>query len=243
MQNAIIPSWLNTKADAELPPGLRVTITDFRPVFIYALVDPRTSDIRYIGKSIRPEQRLENHINENPKRPCHRTNWLRELKSAGLRPILCIIEEIQGLWPWQHAERFWIAYGRKQGWPLTNSTSGGDGVSDLPPESRERIKRTWIGRKHSEETKRKIGESASKRRHSAATRARMSKARKGRIITWGRKLSEANAKLTASQVSEIIRRANSGDPLKDLAIEFGVHRDTIRNVLKGNYIPRPEQNQ
>lgn len=48
------------------------------PVYIYGLTDPITEEIRYIGKSIRPTERLSNHCNE--KSNCHRSNWIQSLK-------------------------------------------------------------------------------------------------------------------------------------------------------------------
>ena len=75
----------------------------------------------------------------NDKSKCHRANWLQSLKSKGLKPDIVILEEINGKWPWQESERYWIARAKKLGWPLTNNTSGGDGVPDLPEETRKKI--------------------------------------------------------------------------------------------------------
>ena len=54
-----------------------------KPSKIYILVDPRTDEIRYVGKT---NQRLEWRISAHmqSKEPCHRTHWLNELKALGL---------------------------------------------------------------------------------------------------------------------------------------------------------------
>ena len=106
-------------------------------IYIYALVDPDSLLIRYIGKSIRPKERLQNHMNEKSK--CHRCNWLQLLKSQNKKPLMFIINILNIDDDWQSIERFWIKLGRDAGWPLTNNTDGGDGVPGLPLETRHRI--------------------------------------------------------------------------------------------------------
>lgn len=207
-----------------------------KPVYIYALVDPESGLIRYIGKSERPAERLQNHMNERSN--CHRSHWLQSLKARGLRAEMLILERIDGSWPWQHSERRWIAYGKANGWPLVNNTNGGDGVNGLPADVRAKMAATWIGRKHKPESIKKM--IATKRENGAfntsdETRARMSVAHTGRKITWGDKLSEALRKLTDERVKKIMSRLQSGERVVDLAKEFGVHRTTISKIKMGAY--------
>ena len=201
--------------------------------FIYGLADPETGDIRYIGKSIRPVGRLRDHINDQSL--CHRTNWIRSLKSRGLDPELIVLESVQGEWPWQEAERFWIQYAKGHGCNLVNGTSGGDGVSDLPAESRERIRTAWIGRKHKPESLAKMGDASRGRHKSEAMKEAMRQKMKGRKITWIGKISEANRKITSAQAEDIGRRIEGGEKVKDLAAEFRVHRTTISKINMGRY--------
>lgn len=217
----------------EFESTLGPTFSGNPPVYIYALIDPGTGEIRYIGKSIRPAERLQNHMNERSN--CHRSHWLQSLKARGMRADMVILERIDGAWPWQHSERRWIAYGRRNGWRLTNNTSGGDGVPDLPDDVREKIKSTWRGRKHKPESIEKIRAAKSSKLHSEETRARMSAAHAGREITWGDKLSEALRKITPDQVEEIKRRFAAGERTTDLAKEYGVHRTTITKIKMGTY--------
>ncbi len=143
---------------------------DSARVYIYALVDPETGARRYVGKSIRPAERLNNHMNERSN--CHRSHWLQSLKRRGLRPRLELLEAVAEGASWQDAERRWIAHGRASGWPLTNNTDGGDGVPGLPSETRARMRSVWLGRKHAPETIAKYRATRrGRRKFDAATRA------------------------------------------------------------------------
>lgn len=92
--------------------------------FIYALVDPRDNQIRYIGKTDNPERRLAMHMRD--KDICHRTNWLKGLIAVGSKPAMTIIEEVAEGQSWEDRERHWIAHYRSLGCKLTNMTDGGE---------------------------------------------------------------------------------------------------------------------
>ncbi|MGD8501166.1 MAG: GIY-YIG nuclease family protein [Phycisphaerales bacterium] len=94
--------------------------------FIYALKDPRNSDIRYVGKSNYPERRFWQHLNMGQN--VTKTAWIDELAALGLKPELVILEEVDTA-AWQDTERRWIAKGRQEGWPLTNVSDGGEGLT------------------------------------------------------------------------------------------------------------------
>lgn len=202
-------------------------------IFIYALIDTDTRQIRYIGKSIRPKQRLQNHMNEVAN--CHRTHWLQSLKAQGKRPHQVILKELDDDEPWQEWEKAWIAHGLACGWPLTNNTSGGDGVPNLPEETRQRMRKVWLGRKHTPETLAKLRAARAKRVTSEETRAKHSRAMKGRVITWTDKISKANRKLTHENCQQIMTRLHAGEKLVDLAKEYQVDRTTMTKVRNGTY--------
>jgi hypothetical protein len=201
--------------------------------YIYALGDPETEQIRYIGKSIRPRERLQNHMNEVSN--CHRSHWLQSLKKKGITPELFILEEITGHWPWQESERYWIARFKALGCPLTNNTSGGDGVPNLPAEARAKIRMSWLGRKHKPESIEKLKAARALRITSEETKAKMSASQRGRKITWIGKLAEANRKITPHQAATITNRLAAGEKGKDLATEYGVDRTTISKIKMGTY--------
>src|SRR5258708_20786249 len=97
---------------------------------IYALVDPRTNEFRYIGQSGNGMRRPRQHGLEcQLKRDkTHRATWIRSLRREGFDYKIHILEELYNIDGLNEAELKWIAYGRSNGWPLTNHTDGGDGV-------------------------------------------------------------------------------------------------------------------
>lgn len=202
-------------------------------VFIYALCE-EDFEPRYVGKSIRPYERLRNHINEAPSN-CHRSHWIQSLKARGIEPVLTILERLHPDDDWRQREKEWIAELRSVGWNLTNNTDGGDGVSGLPEATRARMRQTWLGRKHRPETIEKLKVSRPGFRHTEETKARMRIVHSDRIITWGDKLAAANRKLSSDQEEEIARRLASGERVTDLAKELGLHRTTVSKVKKGTY--------
>ena len=105
-------------------------------VYIYGLRCPLVGVIRYIGKSVNPERRMSNgHLKDARlgNTDHHTARWLKKLLRLELLPELVIIEEVAEGERWQDAERRWIAHGREQGWPLTNTTAGGQGLDFIDP--------------------------------------------------------------------------------------------------------------
>lgn len=202
-------------------------------IFIYALIDPDTAKIRYIGKSIRPKQRLQNHMNEASN--CHRSHWLQSLKKAGKTPHQVILQELDDDVHWQSYEIAWIKHGREMGWPLTNNTDGGDGVCNLPEETRKRMSKIWSGRKHKPETIEKLKAARALRVTSEETRKKHSNAMKGRKITWKEKIAEANRKIDDEKLNVIMSRLKNGEKVIDLSKKYGVHRTTITKIKHGRY--------
>lgn len=118
-----------------------------KTVFIYALKDPDTGQIRYVGASCAPQKRLVNHLKDRDKN--HRTNWIRGLRFANMKPVLGILDEVSET-EWQPAEAAYIQFYRERGCDLVNGTDGGGGGS-LPGE-----KSPMFGKKHSLEARAKI---------------------------------------------------------------------------------------
>lgn len=83
------------------------------PVFVYALVDPRTSVVRYVGRSANPRNRLNSH--------CHRTAarkvyaWAEELRALGLRPQLVVLERVSPGSDSAPRELFWTEHFAEHG--------------------------------------------------------------------------------------------------------------------------------
>ncbi len=211
-------------------------------VYIYALADPLDGSVRYIGKSVRPNERLTNHCNE--KNRCHRTNWIQSLLRSGRRPVMGILDRISPGEDWQSTERAWIRYGRESGLDLVNETDGGDGVVNLSLEAKAKISRRFKGTKLSEEHRRKCA-SRTGIKHTDATKEKMSRAHKGRVFTeeWRKKLSEAlmgverRRKITEEQADEIATKAKGGHKKKLLAQEYKVSTRTIWLICSGRWCP------
>lgn len=95
-------------------------------IFIYSLSDPRTNQIRYIGKTNNLKQRYDNHISASTRSRTYKDNWIKQLIALSLRPILQVVEEVHSS-TWREREKYWIGTLRQQGARLTNQLSGGDG--------------------------------------------------------------------------------------------------------------------
>ena len=73
-------------------------------VSIYALVDPRTQEIKYIGQTRQTMARLHGHIH-NPHGKV--IGWIDELRTAGLSPRMDILEIVKEKLA-HNRERHWI---------------------------------------------------------------------------------------------------------------------------------------
>jgi hypothetical protein len=131
---------------------------------VYALVDPATNEIRYIGKSSVGIARAKSHF--EPKRistdsNLHKARWLQGLQTKGLAPSVRILQVRDSDSALLLAERDWISFGRRQGWPLTNLTDGGDGAAGYHPSDTTRAKMSLAhkGKRKSTEVRAKISAS------------------------------------------------------------------------------------
>lgn len=180
--------------------------------FIYGLFDPRTNELRYIGKSNNPKTRYNGHIYKAIhilSETNHVLNWIRKLLSQGKQPKLVVLEEVSSN-EWQEAERWWIKLCRSLGYNLTNITEGGD-APEMTEESIKKMSESKKGKKHTEESKKKIGLKSIGRKnwlgktHSEETKRKISETKKGTKLTEEhiRKVVE---KLRGRSVSEETRK-------------------------------------
>ena len=186
--------------------------------YIYGLKDPRDEKIRYIGKTSHPKERLGHHI--QVKYNNHKSNWIQSLLQIGLTPSMEIIDEVP-ISEWEFWEKHYMKLFKSFGADLVNSTEGGRGGKDNhnPSElTRERMRIAQLGKKHTEESKKKMSENRKGIIVSDETRKKLSEVGKGR------KMSAESIAKTAS--------ANRGRKNTQEV------KDRISQKLKGRKIPQ-----
>jgi group I intron endonuclease len=134
---------------------------------IYKLIDPISNEIRYIGLTFNDlNQRLKSHCSEKSK--SHKSNWIQQLKSKGLKPIIESIEDnILSYDAVCYREIYWIEKYKSEGHPLTNMASGGNKNKKMSDETRKKMSDSAKNRNFklvlSDETKILISERTKKR--------------------------------------------------------------------------------
>lgn len=114
------------------------------PDYIYALRCPK-GEIRYIGKSRDPHERLREHIRTAKSGVTHHcANWIRKLLKGGEEPSVEVLFEVPEGESWQEAEISQIALHRAQGHRLTNATAGGEGAVITCPIIKEKSRQASI---------------------------------------------------------------------------------------------------
>jgi len=98
-----------------------------KTTFIYTLSCPKSGDVMYVGKSNDPKSRFYKHKQVSGNNTT-KNNWIRSLISENLSPVLTIIDEVL-ITDWKRMEKFYISKFRELGCELSNSSSGGDGMS------------------------------------------------------------------------------------------------------------------
>lgn len=175
---------------------------------IYTLSDPRSGEVRYVGKTTKSlKVRIANHVS---RAKCgenrYTATWIRSLPTRPVIKALAIVENELG----SETEIRLIALLRGRGYRLTNLTEGGEGALGLPSsrkgqhlsaEHRANIGAAKIGHTHTAETKAKLAIAArivhTGRKRPAETSARISAALMGRSLS-----PEHRAKLKGNQNSK-----------------------------------------
>lgn len=141
-------------------------------LLIYALRDPRTFEIRYVGMSRKGMSRPLYHKRDSVLRSdsnLHKVRWIRGLQAEGLEYEVVVLERVEHAVDLATAEVKWISFGKAAG-TLTNLTDGGDGGD------------TFSGRKHSTETRAKM-RAARAKQDTSQYREKLSVRLKGRVFS------------------------------------------------------------
>lgn len=188
---------------------------------LYALLDPNTRELRYIGKTKSELRvRLRGHLREaRGGSKSHKSNWLRTLGDK--EPIIVPYCDVPDGYDVNALEREAISALRAADYPLTNMSAGGDGgwsdaaraaVQDriVSSETRAKIGAANTGRTHTVEARAKIKAARAVQTMkpvTEATKVKISAALKGRSNGGGWTLSpETRARQSAARQS----RATTG---------------------------------
>ena len=86
---------------------------------IYALADPRTDKIGYIGITKNLKQRFNQHVNSRGNNN-DEDSWIRQLRNDGLIPSIRVLETVGTEDVARKREAYWIEYYIGLGEQLTN---------------------------------------------------------------------------------------------------------------------------
>lgn len=96
-----------------------------KTVYIYALRESGSDEVRYVGKTELPAERLRSHIVSGNVHSTHpKERWIGRAVKSGRTIEMEIIEECDEL-DWEERETYWIAHHIAQGESLTNKHPGG----------------------------------------------------------------------------------------------------------------------
>lgn len=200
-----------------------------KKVFIYAFLDETGTPV-YVGKANDFNERYAGHMRDINRYDTHFYRWLKK-QIAFQKPFFTDILEECDSENWQERETFWIRKFRFMGFPLTNMTDGGDGNNNQvfskealqkrsdklkgrprPQEVRDKISKSHIGKKLSEETKEKL------RQHNLGTKRKF-------LDYADRCFSVLQKSLDGTLIKE-------WESISKAAKELGYHKSTIATKCK-----------
>lgn len=194
---------------------------------IYVLKDPRSEEIRYVGKTTNLRVRFNSHLAVarigRPERvnhiDSHCARWIRCLLRDEIRPKMEVIETTEHA---SERERFWIKHFRMHGARLTNHTDGGEGQPGLRqseitrhrhsvarirffnenPSARRALSEALMGHVVSDVTRRKQSEKAKLRKPSKMSNLR----RKISCLAWTLRQRKCGPKTKCAGCERVFRK-------------------------------------
>lgn len=228
---------------------------DSSKFLIYGLVDPRTQELRYVGKSTKGLLRPRQHMTPAFLRrdTGHKGNWIRQLQAEGLKPEIEVLETHESAEALPDAEQHFIAYFRSLGCRLTNHTDGGEGCVGrrLSAESVARIResnirsKSKLSREQEHEMAKlyrdgvdsyKLAERFGIERHTVVRRLK----RLGVMIRTKRQIRR---RIPESSVAQVIAEYLSGWSTKRLADKYETYSSNIHHLLKTHGIATRDRSE
>jgi len=132
-----------------------------RTAYIYGL-SGQDGIIRYIGKTMNPQKRFNEHRRGSESRTDRKANWVRSMQSKGDTLQIHILEEHpqENVQDWRDAEEFYIRYFSFLGNKLTNIFV--HSLSGIEPTAEARKNLSLVQRMRTDQTKAQIAEKISK---------------------------------------------------------------------------------
>ena len=191
-------------------------------VYIYSLKDPRTYQVKYIGKTIDAERRRKEHNQIHRNTKSRKNSWIAHLIKNNMQPIMEILEECEES-KWIEREKYWIQYYKELGFDLKNMTNGGESNNGYVFTIEDRLKQSKSQKlRHqttpfSEETRNKLSE----------------KSKKSLNGLDNLKLGSKKCQIPIVQKTKEGEIIKEWDSLQQAADELGIERSNISHCLRG----------
>ena len=200
---------------------------------IYGLVDPFTAELRYIGRSSSGFKRPVRHWKDQESRGhTHCARWVRKVVSGGKLPEIIVIERFEFSdtinEELNEAEIFWISYFRGIGTRLTNMTIGGEGNINPSKETREKISKVHLGRKHTLESRAKMSVALRGKKFSKERCERMSQRNKGKVLSEDTKKKISAALKGKKRSEEVCKKISVGRIGMRFSVEHSANMSKVR---------------
>lgn len=195
-------------------------------IFIYALIDPITKHIRYVGKTNNIYRRYYQHIYDKSK--SHKASWIKSLN--GLYPEIMILDIVYE--NWEFWEEYWISQTKSWGFDLTNLTLGGIGHKGFKKslETRKILSIKSKNRIFSEETRKKISKAKTGLKFSKQHLINLSNSHKGIIYPKGNYGKHQFKKIKQYKDDVLIKE---WDSIKEAANFYNVNQSSISHCCSG----------
>jgi len=147
-------------------------------VYIYVLKDPKTLEVKYVGRSVNPKNRYQQHIHSGKSEGSknRKDAWIKSLLNLNLKPILEVIDKLENYKDVEDVKRreeFFILEFRKT-CNLKNDRDIVENGYNFSKESRQKMSDAQKGntnrkgKKLSEESRKNIGLSRKDKKHPAS---------------------------------------------------------------------------